>query len=239
MQKINLDVEPRDLGKKDQELNTNQLRKQGWVPGVVYGHGKPVKIAVHNKVFSKAISSEAGVHALFNVKLSGKISLGIIKDIQRDIFTQEPIHIDFQRINVKEKITTNIPVHTNGEPLGVKNDGGILEIIQREVEIRCLPDNIPPRIDLDVSNLNIHDSIKVQDLKLGSDVEILTPSDHIIVNVVPPRVEEIPEPVAATGEEGAPAEPEVISKGKKPEEGEEGEAPAKPSTKEPAKEAKK
>ena len=101
MQKVNLEVQERDAVGK--EINTSQLRKKGWVPGVVYGHGKPIKIAVNQKLFNKAIHTEAGIRALFNVKVGEKTSLGIIKELQRDIFTQEPIHVDFMRINVKEK----------------------------------------------------------------------------------------------------------------------------------------
>lgn len=238
MQRVNLEVQPRDLGKPEEKINASQMRKAGWVPAVLYGHGKPVQIAVDHKMFNKATHTEAGVNALFNVKYQGKTELSMIKEVQRDIFTQAPIHVDFYRVNIKEKIEVHIPVHAVGVPVGVKDNGGILEHIQREIDLRCLPDKIPPRIDVDVSQLDIHNAIKVEDIKLAEGIEILTPGDHIIFNVVPPKIEEEPTPAEVEAVEGA--EPEVISKGKKDEEGEEGEAkPAAAKAKPEAKEAKK
>ena len=241
MKRVDLEIQPRDLGQKDVRRNPNQMRREGWVPAVLYGHGKPVSVAVNQKILDKAIHTEAGINALFNIKLGGKTALGMIKDIQRDIFTQDPIHVDFFRINVKEKIEVHIPIRAVGVPVGVKDEGGILEHIQREVHLRCLPDQIPPHVDVDVTALNIHQSIKVADLKWDAGIEVLTPGDHIIVNVVIPKVEE--EPAPAEVAEAVPAEgaePEVIAKGKKEEEGKEG-APAKAGAKDvkEGKEAKK
>lgn len=216
MQKINLEVKPRDLGEKNTRRNTNQLRSSGYIPGVLYGHGDPVQIAVEAKTFNKAILT-SGTNALFTVKLGSKADLSIIKELQRDIFTRQPIHIDFQRINVKEKLEITVPIHLIGEAPGVKVAKGILQQIQRDIRLKCLPDDIPAAIDIDITKLELHHSIKVQDVMPPKGVEFLTAGDHIIVTIVSPKVEE--EAPKAVAEAGAPAQPEVIAKGKKEEEG--------------------
>lgn len=215
MLRLDLEVHPRDLGQRDQKKNVNQLRREGWIPAVVYGHGDPSAVVVNEKILNKAIHSKAGTSAIFNLKLGGQVAMSVIKEIQRDIFTQKPVHVDFQRIDAKEKIEVTIPVHLLGESNGVKNQGGILEHIQRELRIKCLPDDLVPSIDVDVSNLNIHQSIKVSELPALKGVEVLTPGDHIVVNIVAQKVEEEKPAVVA---EGA-VQPEVITKGKKDEEG--------------------
>jgi len=222
MQRITLEVKPRDLGKKEKKPTNYELRTSGWIPGIVYGHGAPVSICIDKKLFDKSIHAGAGLNALFDVKLGAETSLSIIKDVQRDIFTQEPIHIDFMRISVKEKITVNVPIHIKGEAKGVKLSGGILELIQREIQIRCFPDAILAHVEVDVTNLDLHQTIKVKDLNLGEKVEVLTSGDHMVANVVAPKVEEAPAPTVVEGIAAA-AEPEVIAKGKKEEvaEGEE------------------
>lgn len=221
MQRVELEVKPRDLGQKDVKRNLNQLRKEGWVPGVLYGHGEPTPIAIDLKHFKKAIQTKAGINALFTVKVGKEAALGVIKEIQRDLLKHHPIHVDIQRINLKEKLEMNVSVHVVGEAPGVKNSGGILETIQREIRVRCLPDDIPATIDVDVSKLELGHGIKVQDLIPPKGVEFVTPGDHIVVNVVAPKVEEVAAPAAAAVE--AAAQPEVITKGKK-EEGAEGAA---------------
>ncbi len=219
MQKIELELIERGADKKAPPQNVNQMRREGKIPGVLYGHGDPVKISVDAKVFNKAIHTEAGINALFNVKLGSKKDLTVIKEVQRDIFTRRPIHIDFQRINIKEKLEVTVPINTQGEAPGVKVSHGILQFIQREVRIKCLPDDIPASLIVDISKLELHHSIKVQDLTPPQGVELVTAGDHIVVTVVSPKVEEeAPKPGAVEG--GAvPAQPEVIAKGKKDEEG--------------------
>lgn len=224
MQRVELELKPRDLGEKDKR-NLTQLRNEGWIPAVLYGHGNPVQVAVNSKIFRAATHTKAGVNALFTLKVGGESTLGVIKEIQRHIIKHNPIHVDFQRINVKEKLEISVPTHTVGDSPGVKNSGGILEHITREVRIRCLPDDIPASIDIDVSHLEVGHGIKVKDLPELKGVEFLTPKDTIIVNVVMPKVEEEKPAAGAEAAAGA-AEPEVIAKGKKPEEGAEGAAPA-------------
>jgi len=218
MQKIDLEVQPRVLAsKKTAAVGVNQLRKSGLIPGVIYGHGDPLKIAVDAKTFNKAIHGSAGTNALFTVKLGSKKDLSIIKEVQRDIFTRQPIHVDFLRINLKEKLEVTVPIHLHGEAPGVKLSHGILQQITREVRIRCLPDDIPALIDLDVSKLELHHSIKVQDLPPPPGVEFVTAGGNIVVTIVSPKVEEeAPKPAV---EAGALAQPEVIAKGKRKRKG--------------------
>ncbi len=212
MQRVNLEVKPREAE------NVNQLRKEGQIPAVIYGHGKSQSVSVNAKEFAKAIHSKAGLNALFNVKVGADSTLAIIKEVQRNMFTQAPTHIDIQRINVKEKLEVNVPVHAMGVSTGVKNFGGVMEYILREIRVRCLPDDIPASLDVDVTNLNIGQSVRLSDITPPKGVEYVTTSDHLLINVVAPKVEEEVKPAegaaAATG-----AEPEVITKGKKDEEG--------------------
>jgi large subunit ribosomal protein L25 len=146
---------------KDVKLNPNELRRQGWIPTVLYGHGEPKPGVVAEKSFLAAMHNKAGRNALFTIKIGSENTLGIIKEIQRHITSHKPIHIDFQRINEKEKIEVNVSVHVIGEAPGVKNSGGILELIQREIRINCLPNDIPTSIDVDVSKLELGHGVKV------------------------------------------------------------------------------
>ncbi len=217
MQRIDLEVKPRELGQKEKQGNLNQLRKEGWIPGNLYGNGKPVNIAIDAKTFAKAIHTKAGANALFNVKYGSETSLSVIKEVQRHIWKHHPIHVDLQRINMKEKLTLNIPVHITGEAPGVKNSGGILEHITREIRVKCLPDDIPATIEVDVSQLELGHGVKVKNLPAIKGVEVVTGPDIIIVNIVAPKVEEVVTPAADAAAAGA--QPEVITKGKKDEEG--------------------
>ena len=241
MQRVQLEVMPRDLGDNKVKRNLSQLRQEGWIPGVLYGHGEPVAIAVNDRDLTKAMSTKAGRNALFTIKLGAENALGIVKEVQRHIISHKPIHVDFQRINVKEKIDVNVPVHSAGEAPGVKNDGGILELITREVRVRCLPDDIPASLDVDVSKLGLGQAIRLADLTPPKGVEFLTATDHILVNVVAPKVEEVAAPTAVEGAAAAAAEPEVIAKGKKEEEGAAAPAAAgaAPAAAKPAAEKKK
>lgn len=224
MQRVELEVQPRDLGGKSQATNLNQLREEGYLPGTLYGNGQPASFAVDMRVFSKALHNKAGANALFNVKFGGQTSLAVIKEIQRHILKHTPIHVDFQRIDTTKKLEISVPTHTIGDAPGVKNSGGILEHITREVRVRCLPDDIPASIDIDVTKLELGHGIKVKDLPALKGVEYLTLADTIVVNIVAPKVEEVAAPAAGA----AGATPEVIAKGKE-KEGEAAAAGAKPA----------
>ncbi len=168
MQRLDLEVQPRNLGKIDDKRNVNQLRRDGWVPAVVYGHGEPIAIAIDEKILGKAIQTKAGINAIFNIKLGSQIDMSVIKEVQRDVFTRKPIHVDFQRIDAKETIEVTIPVHIFGEANGVKNQGGILDHIQRDVRIKCLPDDLIPSIDV-VENFKFAHIISISKWCLTSE----------------------------------------------------------------------
>lgn len=218
--------ERKEIGKK-----LKGLRKQGLIPAIVYGHDiENIPVSVNAKSYIKSISGEAGTNVIIslNVYDGKKEALPVIThEIQRNPLTDEIIHLDLHKINMKEKIQTHIPVELTGTSIGAKEEGGILVHSLTELEIKCLPMDIPDKIGIDVAALKVGDSLHVSDLrsKLSSDVEIITPETELVVQVVPPAKEEAApvaaEAVAAEGEaakEGeAPAEGEAASKAVKPE----------------------
>jgi large subunit ribosomal protein L25 len=202
-----------------------RLRAKGMIPAVVYG-GKSdaVAVTVDPKTLLRVLRSEAGRNTILSLDLGdgGKTS-AILKSWQVDPVNERFIHADFYRIAMDVALKVKVPIHTVGEARGVKVDAGILEIIMREVEVECLPGDIPERIDVDVSDLGIHGAVRVSDLKISDKVKILDEADQIVVHVVSVKEEAAPA-AAATPAEGeaaapaAPAEPEVMKKGKKEEE---------------------
>ena len=226
-----------ELGGQIREVSTkgtlNKSRSEGLIPAIVYGAKETsTPVWVNEKDFSRVLQTERGINVLIKLKYGSKSKIVLIKEIQRNVITDRPIHIDFHIISLKEKTEVNVPIQTVGEAPGAKTADGVLEHILREVRVSCLPTKIPESILVDISNLNIGEGITVKDLPPIEDVEILSDPESIIVHVTAPtKVEEVP--VAAEAET---AEPEVIGKGKKEEEGEEG-APAPEEGKE-AKEGK-
>jgi len=193
-----------------------KARAKGLIPAVMYGHGeKPVSLTVDNREFVTTMRSHKGSNPILAVKLGSDEFTALLRDVQYDPLSHEILHLDFQHISLTEKVDVKVPVHCTGTPAGVKDGGGILEIIVREIEVRCLPTTIPSSVDIDVSALNIGDSVHARDIHLP-DVELLTEASTTIATVVPPTVmEEKPAEAAATT-----AEPEVVSaRGKKDEEG--------------------
>jgi len=198
-----------------------RLRAKGMIPAVVYG-GKSdaVAVTVDPKTLLRVLRSEAGRNTILSLDLGdgGKTS-AILKSWQVDPVNERFIHADFYRIAMDVALKVKVPIHTVGEARGVKVDAGILEIIMREVEVECLPGDIPERIDVDVSDLGIHGAVRVSDLKISDKVKILDEADQIVVHVVSVKEEAAPA-AAATPAEGeaaapaAPAEPEVMKKGK-------------------------
>jgi large subunit ribosomal protein L25 len=194
-------------------------RREGKIPAVLYGHGEePVSVTIGARDFDLALRGHKGGNPIVNLSVDAKEFTALIRDVQYDPVSHDILHLDFQHISLTETIEVNVTIHLTGTPTGVKDAGGILEHILREVEVRCLPTAIPASLDADVSALNIGDSVHVRDLVVPN-VEILTDPDATIATVVPPTVmEEKPaEEVAVEGAEAA--EPEVITKGKKEEEG--------------------
>ena len=196
-----------------------KARAAGHIPAVLYGHGQePVPVSIQAREFDLALRSHKGGNPIVNLAVGGGEYTALIRAVQYDPLSHDILHLDFQHISLTETIEVKVAVHLTGLPVGVKDGGGILETILREIEVRCLPTAIPPAIEVDVSHLNIGDSVHVREVAVP-DVTILNDGAETIATVVPPTVmeEKAPEAVVA---EGAPAEPEVITKGKK-EEGEE------------------
>jgi len=224
MQEIVLEAEKRTIATKGA---LQVLRKQGRIPAVAYGDGDPMPLSLNEKSLQLALHSERGRNALMTLNVSGSTHPILVKEIQRDILTRKIIHVDLHRVSLKQKIEVLIPVHVKGEAPGVKLSGGILEHIIRDVRVKCLPTDIPPFLDVDVSSLQLNQGIKAKELHLPANVELLIDAESMIVNIVSVHVEETPAPgtaaVATTG-----AEPEVIKKGKTDEATAEGAAAAKP-----------
>lgn len=202
-----------------------RLRASGMIPAVIYGGKNDAQaVAVDPKTLLKVLRSEAGRNTILSLDLEGggKTS-AILKSWQVDPVDERFIHADFYRIAMDVAIRVKVPILAKGEARGVKVDAGILEIIMREVELECLPGDIPERIEVDVTDLGLHGAIRVADLKVSEKVKILDEADQIVVHVVSVKEEAAPV-VAATPAEGeaaapaAPAEPEVMKKGKKEEE---------------------
>jgi large subunit ribosomal protein L25 len=220
MEQIELQAEKREATTKGV---VNGLRRNGRVPGVTYGDGAPMALSVDARMLMGILKSERGRNALINLKIEGSSHPVLLKEIQRHPITRALWHVDFHRVSLKKKIEAAVPVHVKGEAPGVKLGGGILEHVVRDVRVHCLPTDIPASLDVDVSNLQIGQAIKVKDLPVPNGVEWGTDLESVVVHVVAPTKLEEPEPAAAgiAGTAVAAGEPEVIKKGKI-EEGAEG-----------------
>ncbi len=201
-------------GKND----ARRTRRAGMVPVTVYGGtGETVAAAVPLKELAAILRSEAGRNTIFTLDVEGVgASEVMFHDRQIHPVHGRLVHADFQRLVKGQKIEVTVPLHLVGEPVGVREEQGVLEQIMRELEIRCEPREIPDAIDLDVSNLGVHDVLHVSDIPVGANIEILNEPDAVVATVGIVRDEPVAAPVVE--EEGA-AEPEVIGKGKKEEEG--------------------
>lgn len=200
-------------GKND----ARRTRRAGLVPVVVYGgEGDSVAAAAPLKELAAILRSEAGRNSIFTLDIEGVGSTEVMfHDRQIDPIHTRLLHADFTRLVKGQKIEVTVPLHLEGEPRGVRDEQGFLEQVLREIEIRVEPREIPDVINVDVSNLGVHDVLHVSDLAVGDNIEILTPADTVVATVGIVREEEVVAP-AAEGE--APAEPEVIGKGKKEDE---------------------
>ena len=221
MQTVELTSQKRDISTKG-ALRT--LRVDGQIPAVIYGSKKDaLHLAVNAKEFVKIIKAH-GRNVLVQLKTDGGAETVLVQEVQRDIITHHPIHVDFRRVSLTEKLEVSVPLLVKGEAPGVKTQGGILETILHELRVKCVVSDIPTHIDVDVSALAINNGIKVKDLQLPSGVEPLADGERLVVNIVAPS--ELKEETPADTPVAGAAEPEVIAKGKKPEEGAEGAAPA-------------
>lgn len=214
MNEVILNLKKRDVMSKGE---LNRLRKEGWVPGVIYSKEleTPIKFSVFETHLNKLIYTSE-THMVTLRFEDGEEHFGIIKDVQFDPLTDKVIHVDMQGVKFGEVITVEVPVVTVGDSKGVK-DGGKLLVSVNKLEIECLPRQIPESLEVDITDLGINDSIFVRDLSFEG-VKILTPEDTLVASVSVPREieeEETEEQLLGTDE---PAEPEVISKGKAEEE---------------------
>ena len=206
-----------------------RTRREGKVPAVVYGAAsegasrEAVSISVEPMALLKILHSEAGANTLISLKLGGADTKVLVKDFQLDPVTHQVLHADFYRVAMDRMIEVTIPVLIKGEPKGVKLQGGLLEFIRREIQIECLPADIPDHVDVDVTELMVGQGVRVREVATNPKWRALTDADTMLVHVILAKVEEAttaatPDVVAAPG-----TEPEVIKKGKKDEEAEKAE----------------
>jgi large subunit ribosomal protein L25 len=199
-----------------------RLRARGFMPAVVYGTGgDPVAIAVNPKELNSILRSRSGHNTIFDIAFDGQRAPVMVKDWQMDPIRGGLIHVDLQRIDMQKRMSVRVPVHTSGEPKGVKQQGGLFEIVSREIEIECLPEEIPQEFQMDVSEMLIGQNIRATDIPLTGSMKLVSSPDLVIVHVIAARGTATAEEAAAVAP--ATAEPEIIKKGKK----EEAEEPAK------------
>lgn len=239
MARMKLELEQRDASGS---RKVKRLRAEGIIPGIVYGRmHKPISVQVSLQKLHEVKGGHVDENALLDIVVSSEGKdvkrTVIVKEIQRDPLKGDWLHIDFNEISLTEKIKTVVPLAIKGEAKGVA-EGGSLDVILHELEIECLPTDIPERIDIDVTALTIGDTVYVKDIAIPKEITLLSDPEHPAVSVAAPRAEEEVAPVPAEGEA---EEPEVIGKGKKVEEGEEAageaaEGEAKPKAKAKAEE---
>ena len=198
-----------------------RLRASGRIPAVVYGteKNKATEIAVDPKVLLRILHSESGVNTLIGLEGAGLGAGGkvLVKEYQLDPIDHRLLHADFYAVAMDKRLTVTVPIMLKGEPKGVKQQGGIVDFVNREIEVECLPADIPEHIDIDISELMLHQGIRVRDLEKNAKWDPVSEADTMIVHVVTLKAEEAPAADAAAAPAAA-AEPEVITKGKKEEE---------------------
>jgi large subunit ribosomal protein L25 len=196
------------------------------VPAVLYGlqggKAESTAIAVEPKALTKILHSESGANTLISLKLAGAKGDArvLVKDYQLDPITHKILHADFYRIAMDKVLRVTVSITVKGEAPGVKQQGGILEFVHRQVEVECLPADIPEHIEINVGDLMLHQGVRIRDLAANPKVKVVTDADTMLVHVIMPKAEEVAAPAAegaAAAAPAAPAEPEVIKKGKKEE----------------------
>ncbi|HXW17388.1 MAG TPA: 50S ribosomal protein L25 [Candidatus Acidoferrales bacterium] len=231
MEKFNVEGAARETRGKGP---AGRERRTGMIPAVLYGGKKEtIAISVNAKQLTRILRSETGHNSIFSVQLGGgKEDRAMVKDWQVDPITGALIHVDLLRVAMDVRMRVKVPVHPVGEPQGVKVQGGIFETVTREVEVECLPGDIPEEFKVDVTELLIGKQIRAADIPIDvNKIKLVSDPQRVIFHVVTLKAEAEPTPEAAVTAEAAPAEPEVIKKGKKEvEEGEEA-APAEKAEK--------
>jgi large subunit ribosomal protein L25 len=204
IENVQVEVEPRSETGKN---HNRRLRSSGRIPGIVYGMDRPaVSVAVLARRIEEVLRLETGRNTIFNLVLNGdekKKRAVMIREIQRDPVTENMVHLDFVRVDLTKPVHVNVPVNLVGTPEGVKNEGGVIDFVNRVVEIECLPADIPDKLDVDVSELHIGQNVSVSDIAADEKIKFLTDTDSILAVVMAPRVEV---EAAPTEEEEAAAE---------------------------------
>lgn len=229
-----LEAQPRTPGTKNDARRVRRGRK---IPGVVYGAKKDaVPVSVDPRQVARILHSATGHNTVFDLTLDGDRTKAMIVDWQYEPIKGSLLHIDLKRIAMDQKLRVNVPIELVGEPAGVKQQGGVLEQITREVEIECLPGDIPNQIELNVAELVFGVVLRVADLPKSEKLKFVTDGDQPVAHIISIKEEEAPTPEAVAGAAATPAEPEVIKKGK--QETEEEGAEAAPAEKAEKKEKK-
>ena len=218
-------VVPAEVRASRGKNEAHRTRSAGQIPAILYGsHQDPVAVSVNPREISKIIHSNTGYNTIFKLEIAGGETTPVmVVDRQLDPIRGTLLHADFKRIDLTKRIRVNVPVTTVGEAKGVKVQGGLLEVITRAIEIECLPDDIPEKFVVDVTELMIGQAKRASDVALTGSMKLVSSPETVIAHSVALRAEEVVAPteaVAATPVAGAAAEPEVIKKGKKEEEAE-------------------
>jgi large subunit ribosomal protein L25 len=217
-----LEAQPREAGTKN---DAKRVRREGKIPAVVYGAGKDSRsISVDPRVVTRILNSETGHNTIFDLAMGAEKTKAMIVDWQYEPIKGKLLHIDLKRIALDKALKVSVPIFLVGESAGVKQEGGIMEQMLREVEIECLPADIPSHIDADVSQLTFGKVLRVSDLPHTEKLKFLTDANQPVAHVTSVKEEVVATPEAVAAEAGTPAEPEVIKKGKQETEEEGAEA---------------
>ncbi len=220
MDKMVVEAQPRaSFGKGA----NRKLRAKGMIPAIVYGEKKDsIPVAIDPKVVIRILRSDAGANTIFDLQIEGAKGTEnvMVKDYQLEPIEHDLLHADLIRVAMDHALTLSIQIELTGIPLGVKNEGGMLDFVSRSVEVSCMPADIPEKIKADVSHLELGNLIRAGELELPERVTLLSDSGLVIAHVEAPKVEEEPEAEVAAEEGAEAAEPEVIKKGKADSEGE-------------------
>lgn len=211
-----------------------RLRAAGQLPAVVYGAQKagdtiaPVQLAVSPKEMMRILHSSSGVNTLITLNVAGESTQRVlVREYQLDPVTQHLLHADFYRVNLERKIAVKVPIVLHGEPKGVKQQDGVLEFLHKEIEVECLPTQIPEHVDVDVSELELGQAIYVRDIAANATWVPLSENDLMLVHVVSAKAAVEPAADAAAAAPGAAVEPEVAKKGKTDKPGDDKDKPKK------------
>ena len=205
--KILLEVQTRDETGKNA---CRRIRATGLIPGNVYGLDRtPFKVAVSPKRIDEVLRMGSGVNTVFTLTLSGESRHreAMIKELQRDPVTERPLHVDFVRVDPDHVVHVAVPIRLIGTPVGVRLEGGIVDFVQREVQVECLPASIPQHFDVDISELHVNQHVSIGDLTIDRNVKLLDEAEQIIAVIVAPKAEEAPAETAAAPEAAVTAEP--------------------------------